>query len=306
MKGSLKHFLVVILPLTLLSKTLNAQTWQENEFGATVGLNIALGTHINRLGITMNGYYISDRVQLNLGVLGYHNFKNLGPSGGSSELKLSLGTVVGFGEKFSYLNNEFLSPVGNQTTFDYAVGYAYMWYLAGNSSSQRSGMIGVHIDQFFIAHENDILSGTGQDRFRTGGLMLSYTDDEWRFGLNYMGWTGDAKSNGVEKHPNIAKPNKKGFKDLRNGTHGRFSHGISALQVDRVLDYGQVARLQAGIDAEQIRHAMQNQLIHDWVTNGYKYPMLSPDGAPYIFEDGKTIRPAKPYFEGMLNPALFY
>ena len=282
------------------------QLWVERNYGATAGLQIALGSHINRVGLSIKAYYFEGNIQLNLNVSGYRNFTNIGAPGSSSELKITTGVLTSFGRKIDSRQNELLSSVSNQTEYESAVGYAYIWYIDNHQTSQRSGIIGLHIQDYSVVTENDILAGQGQDRFRTGGITLSYTYEDWVFGITYMGWTGDPKSSGVKKYPNSTYPSKTGYKDIRDGTLGRFSNGITALQAESFTDYGQVYRFQAGLDSEQARNVMQNKFIHEWMTNGYHYPMLTPEGDPYLFEEEQQIRPSRIYLEGMLNPTLFY
>ena len=284
---------------------LSAQETIDNNFGGSLGISFAFGSTVNRIGVAANLFYFEDLIQANASLRLFYNLRTFGPPKRSRELQASLGAVGAWGEnKGEY--DLFLSPVSNQTGYRYSAGYAYLFYLDNKQTTQPAGMIGLQADQWQAIHENDILAGTGDDRFRTGGLMLAYQQEELRFALTYIGWTGDPKTPQARLVRDSDYHARRGYKDLSASTHGKYSHGILALQAEGLLDLGQVWRANLGIDAEQVRHFMQNKFMHDMITGGYHYPMLDEEGKPYLLKEEQKVRPVKLFYEGMLNAPPFY
>jgi hypothetical protein len=279
--------------------------WTQNSAGFNAGLTIAIGNPVNRLGVFCAGYYVSDRLQLNTTLHLFRNFKSFGAPGSHWEMQLSLGSVFGFGP--STLNlNRFTSPLGNQTTYANTVGYAYTWYRDNHQTSQGTGRIGVQFDAFQFIHENDILAGKGRDRFRTGAISVTYLHNDFRYGLVYAGWTGDPKTKSTKRIENSDYPAKWGYKNLSASTHGKYSHGLLSFQAEHYIDYGQTARANVGVDAEQVRHALQNKLMHESITHGAHYPMLQKSGEPYLFKEDQAVRPLRFYYQLQANAPTFY
>ena len=85
-----------------------------------------------------------------------------------------------------------------------------------------------------------------------------------------------------------------------------------ALRADYYAGYKQIVRAELGIDAEQIRHAVQNKFMHDGVlpltvkSNNPHYPMLQQDGSPYYFLEGQKVRKPKPYIQLSTNQIALY
>ena len=311
-------FVAKTITLFFLFFSLNqaiSQTFTNERFGASVGLFFNVGTTVNRIGFTGAGYYLSDFVQLNLQLRGNYNITTYGPRPAIHgwEFVGSLGAVLGFGPP-TPIDHSFLSPISNQTTRFYAVAYAYNVYFDQMETSERSGTIGLHIHRFSLATENDALSGELSDRFRTGGLLLSYRTDETEWSINTLLWTGDAQSEGVQKITETQYPSRYGYKDLSEGKYGKFSHGILTAQVKQQLPYGQFAQANIGIDSEWVRHVFQNKLIHDmyfipkgWVkVRNPHYPMLDTEGKPYLFLPSQKVKKSRFYMNVGMNQGLFY
>jgi hypothetical protein len=294
--------------LLLLSQPMFSQERgfiNENQYAITAGISFAFGSTVNRIGLSAATYYVDNMGQLNASFHLFWNLRTYGPKEKSCELQAKLGALLGFGSSTT-TSNLFLSPLSNQTKYNNSLGYAYSIYKDNHLSSQVTGMIGVQVGAVQLLHENDILAGKGRDRFRTGAISATYRKKELRYGLSYIGWTGDSKSKGVKKVADTDYPAKWGYKNLSEGTHGKFSHGILALQTDALFDYGQVARLQLGVDAEQLRHALQNKFMHETITGGSHYPMLKENGEPYLFQEGEKVRPVRLYYQALGNPTPFY
>jgi len=281
--------------------------------GISGGIRIDLGVPVNQIGFNLQGYYSWDFVQLNAGIGLVRVFSHLGPRPLQPgwELTSYLGTTVGFGPRIQD-PSPFLHPVSNQTRRAYAVGYAWKGYLDKRETSQLTGLLAVHIGPWEIISENDAYTGMIDDKFRTGTLSVAYKRDSIRLAMTTILWTGDPRSEGVTRSREGG--GKHGYKNLFDGKHGRFSHGILTVEGEVALPYYQRARASLGLDAEQIRHGLQNRLIHDmmflpdgWVkTTNAHYPMLDTEGKPYLGNSGQKVRPIRPYLMLSLNPSLFY
>ena len=78
--------------------------------------------------------------------------------------------------------------------------------------------------------------------------------------------------------------------------------------------FGQVAQANAGIDAEQVRNALQNRLFHDMVflPRRWRQPknchisMLDTAGNPYLYRPGQHIKKTTPYWNVFTAPFVFY
>ena len=107
--------------------SVHAQPFQQDNFGATIGLTFNFGTQVNRIGAQFQGYYQKDFVQINVGIRSFYNFKTFGPKIKRPEFQTTTGIVLGYGNRDSTYNN-FLHPVSNQTYRNYSVGYSYNFY----------------------------------------------------------------------------------------------------------------------------------------------------------------------------------
>jgi hypothetical protein len=280
----------------------------------SVGLRIWLGTPANQVGLDLRAAYRWRMLQINGGTALMYNFSHLGPrpSQPGPEWQTYLGVVAGFGPRLDQ-RSPFLHPLSHQTGRRYAVGYALKGYLDAMHTSQITGMLGLQVGPWSILSENDAYTGRLDDRFRTGTLAVAYQRDSLRLGLSCILWTGDPRSEGVERIAD-GEVGRFGYKDLSQGIYGKFSHGILALEASYLLPYDQMAQLRVGIDAEQIRDGLQNRFIHDlpylperWVSvHNPHYPPLTKTGEPYLGRPEQRIRPARPYLQIGLNPGLFY
>ncbi|MEL6867034.1 MAG: polymorphic toxin type 23 domain-containing protein, partial [Bacteroidota bacterium] len=106
-----------------------------------------------------------------------------------------------------------------------------------------------------------------------------------------------------------------GYRDLSATEWGIYSHGILALEWQYgALPFQQIAATALGIDAEAIRHILQNKIIHDGLSFPNRpfsspnphIPMLDQNGAPYLFHPDQEIRSARFFGQFALNPPLFY
>lgn len=292
-----------------------AQIQLTEQVGLAGGLAFELGIPVRKMGVHLQAYYGQDFIQVNGRLACYYVWHDLGPRPFPRgwEGQASIGALLGWGRR-EQQDSPLLSPVSNQLERPYAVSYAYNWYRDQRKTSQTTATIGVHIGRWQVISENDAFTGQVQDRFRTGTFSVRYVDSLTAFGLSLLMWTGDSRSAGTQRITDSAYPARFGYKDLSESTYGRFSHGVLAATVTRSLGYGQVGQLALGVDAEQVRHLLQNRLIHDmywlpanWIkSRNVHYPMLMEDGRPYLYQAGQHIRPIRPYMGLSLNPGLFY
>ena len=65
-----------------------------------------------------------------------------------------------------------------------------------------------------------------------------------------------------------------------------------------------------GVDAEQIRHAVQNRYMHDELflpkkwrdKNNHHFPMIDTKVQQYLYKPEQKVRKTKIYFNTFLNP----
>jgi hypothetical protein len=301
----------------LLVKTGVSQVSLPSGFGGSVGLVAALGNRFDRLGICVRGYYVNGGMQVNADLRFYGNIKNLGPPGFYPEGFVSLGIVYGYGRKDSANNNRFLSSVSNQTGWSNSVGYCQNIYFNQIGTTQRTGTVSLQFNKFDFITENDILARPLLDRFRTGAVLLQYTPNKtMQVALNCAMWTGQMSGEVREKSAHF--PN--GHMDSVGCRYCGYSHGLLSMQVKTLVPLfdqtssDQQAQVNVGIDAEQVRNAVQNKMIHDlvflpkrWRTDrNCDVPMLDEQGNPFLYLPGQKIKKPAPYVNGFLNPLIFY
>ena len=124
----------------LSSISIQAQFELNKNYGFQVGFVGALGTHVNRFGISFQGYYTHRFAQLNAGFKLYDNFKNLGPTGEHAEFNGFAGLCIAYG-KTTTEQNIFLNAVSNQTGFNNSVAYSYNWWVNKKGTTQVTGII---------------------------------------------------------------------------------------------------------------------------------------------------------------------
>ena len=285
-------------------------------YGYSAGICFDFGTKVNRIGISINGFYGYRFVQSNASFKVYYNFQSLGLKKKTPEIQLGGGLNFGYGAKDS-IAVRFTGLTENNTGFRYAAGYTYIRYWDKNQTSQSTGLFNFQIQNFRLITENDLFAGGKgwRDRFRTGALKVDYTYGEYRFGISTVMWTGDFI--GCEVVKDSLYPSRFGYRKKDKSTYGDFSLGLFSLQADYIIPgipLNQVARMNIGIDSEKVRHGLQNKLIHDqiyfpakWVkTENPHIPMEASDGNQFLFMPGQRVKPVSLYFNASLNNTLFY
>ena len=306
MKPSKYIFLVVLFLCVLKS---SAQQYQENNLGINIGIVAAFGSQFDRFGFTVNSYYARSHFQVNTGLRCYFNFKNIGPNKQYIEAVASLGIVYAYGKK----NNDyslFFNPVSNQTYRKNSIGYAYNVYLNPIGTNQQTGTISIEVNQFNLIAENDIFARPKLDRFRTGAFLLQYKTDSLALGINTTLFTGEMG----KKIQDDNYPFSHLYKSDVNGKYTPNSHGLFSFQAQYITDYYQQLQANIGVDAERVRHVVQNRLIHDMIflpkawrkkTNAH-IPMLDKEGNQYLFKENEEVKKPRLYYNMFTNSGLFY
>ena len=289
---------------TLLLWTLCFSTFltaQNFNFGGTIGVSLTFGTQVNRIGIVAKGYGTYNRFQLNVQSTNFYNVRTFGILEGGLETQNSVGFLYGFGGVDTEDFNPMIDILGNQTGEQNHVGYAYNFYNDVRQMNQKTGTISIQLNRLTFITENDAFSFIPHDRYRTAGAAFRYRIDEFTYiALQTTLWTGDPFYMTVQPIYHDY-PNPSGYEDMSGSRFTENSHGIFAAQIIRLLPYNQQVSMNLGIDAEQVRHALQNRFIHDlpFIPKGWNpprqphIPMVAEDGKPYLFQEGQVIRKSR-------------
>lgn len=309
MTRSKKYFLFTILLLEF-SFFSYSQFVRAKNFGVSVGAVIAVGNRFHRMGLVLQGYYFYEIVQINAEARVYHSLRNLGPKFQYNEAVLSLGGVIAYGGKQNYYN-PFLCSVSNQTKRRFSVGYSYNAYLNKIRTKQKTGTIALQFGEISLISENDLYAHPMLDRFRTGAFLIQYQyKNIFQAAVNCTMWTG--------KMGNQCRMDKEfphvGYIDTTGGLYTNYSHGLLSAQFKLNAGMGQNAQLNLGVDAEQVRNAIQNRLIHDMIIIPRKWftpinchiPMLDENGNQYLYRKGQKIKRPNFYWNAFSNASLFY
>jgi hypothetical protein len=283
--------------------------------GVKIGLTISLGTHVNSIGVNSQLYYQNYFFQLNAGNQLKFNLTSFGSRKLFFENRMILGGVLLAGKRTNTIDFHF-DGLNHNSNYQYGLSYNYIWYQDNRATSQVSGGWGLHIDKVSILFENDVFGGQARDRFRTGALLVSYRNQQYKFFSKLYLWTGETKKSIWIKDPQNGCPN--GYRSLENLPYGKTSHGIFAIGImtDPTISLKNpsipnpvmrnLVSLSIGFDSEQVRHFFQNRITHDLVLlpkkvkrNTPHYPRLNSEGLPVF---NKTeMRKNKFYFQSSVN-----
>ena len=300
--------LTLILVMMFCSEGFSQLELHQN-YGINVGFVGAIGTHVQRFGFVFQGYYVQRFVQINAAVRVYNNFRDLGPRGEHTEFNGALGLCLGYGKTTTEINR-FISSIGNQTGYKNSLAYSYnVWYNRIHTS-QVTGILAFQFDRVSVVLENDLLAKPMLDRFRTGAFLLQYQDRDVQYAVNCSLWTGRMGQSvrNDSLFPYI------GYLNTKGGTYGNLSHGLLSAQVKVANDYGQYLQGNAGIDAEQVRNAVQNRFIHDMPlvpkklnkAQNLHIPMIDSAGNQYLYRRDQKIRKPKLFLNAYTSPNIFY
>lgn len=307
-------FIFCILSNLLHSSLAQAQENLNEGVGGTVGISCSLGSHQNSIGIVLKAYYFYEQVQFNFQTRWRYNITTYGPPRllSGAEVQTNYGLMFGWGKQTDTPTHTFLLPFGNQMGCLNALGYVFNVYQDRIKTSQTSGTIAFQANKFWLVTENDALGDIAVDKFRTGGVWVAYQVQNTLFALNTRLWTGDSGRTPVIDKANY--PAQYGYRNMAHATYGRFSHGMLTMQVWQALSYGQMVGIETGLDAEQIRHFLQNKLMHDlyfvpkqWNPSKNPHvPMIDANGLPYTYQPNQRIKPSQGVLHLTLNPSIFY
>lgn len=277
--------------------------------GINVGIVAALGNKFDRLGFVVNGYYTKDAIQVNTAFRCYYNFKAIGPKKRYFEATSSIGLVVGYGSLTSD-SSFFFNPVSNQTLRKNSLGYAFNFYFNNIGTSQQTGTISIEVDHFNIVAENDLFARPKLDRYRTGAFSILYQNNRYRGGINSSLFTGQMG----HKVEDANYPYSHLYKSDIDGKYTQNSHGLISAQFGYVGKHYQTYQGNIGLDAEKVRHAIQNRFIHDMIFLPKKWrrksnahiPMIDSEGNQYLFKEDQKIKSTSLYFNTFMNPSIFY
>ena len=302
-----------IISIFIILLIVNFNFAQTQNFGLSGGLSFSFGNKVNRIGLRGAVFYTYGVAQINATVNLYYNFQTLALKKRTPELQLGIGAQFGFGRQ-DFITNRFVSLTDNNTGYFYSAGYSFMYFFDKQNTSQGGGILNVNVENFTFATANDLFGfGKGwRDRFRTAAVMFQYRYLDTKFALNSTMWTGDYI--GCVKVRDSDYPARFGYKESDNAIYGSNMASLFSLQIEQLLPYTQVARVNVGVDSEWVRHFLQNKLIHDQYFIPRKiikrpqmhFPMLNSEGGQYLFKEEQKVKAASFYFNLGMNNGLFY
>ncbi len=264
-----------------------------------VNIFLTIGTHVNRLGLRINNFQQAKTSAVNTSIAVFYNANSYGgykqKFGGDANL-------------FTYITsskstNNYQAKLANQlyNSKSQSIGYGLKLYVYPKHSTQITGCLALQNNYWQLLVENDALAFNGKDRFRTGALQLNYTKDSSILAIGTNLFSGETKG------APIINGSRGAFKNLSNTKLGTFSNGIvkiSFSQKARWMQYG----VALGVDAEQIRNTLQNNLIHHSKimhkinphVKHYAIAMLQKTGKPCV-QLNEQPRPPKLFLLGLIN-----
>lgn len=304
-----KVFFCVVALFYLSAHQLFAQLIQQKNYGINLGVVSALGSHFNRFGFTLQTYVVYDFAQINASFRVYENYKNLGPKLSYTEFNGGLGLCLGYGAKHTE-QNLFVSSLGNQTAYQNSIAYSYQFWKNDIATSQVTGQLAFQFNKITVITENDLLAKPILDRFRTGAVLIQYQDKNIQYALNCTMWTGKMGP-GVKNdslYPAI------GYLSGVGGIYSTLSHGLLSAQIKTANNYGQYLQANLGVDADQVRHVLQNKLMHDMPfvpkklnkAQNLHIPMIDDKGEQFLFREKQKVRKPKLFLNAFTSPTLFY
>lgn len=302
---------LLLLVILVIPCTAQVVPYQGSTIGFNAGLHFSVGSHIQRVGLFTNFYFIKNHFQANTELRYSYNFRYLGPRLKHGELQLSQGLLYTYGPANARLN-PFITVLSNQTAYQNSFGYVYQLYLNNIGTKQQTGIIAIQVQDYSLYVENDLFAKPALDRFKTGAIALLYNYKmQWQGGIKAMLWTGQM---GHKHSTESMQIRSHCYMDTSGGKFTNYSHGILLAQFDYNLGYSQIGSLSAGVDAEQVRNALQNKLLHDQVFlpkawRNYKnchIPMLDKNGNLFLYSEGQQIRKPNLFINGALNQSVLY
>lgn len=309
---SFRSYWLVILIIRLYPTGLQAQdAWLPKGVGTELGLLVSLSTHNSRIGVVARAFVHWEYVQINLEGIGVYQAQAIGTAKPGIEGQLRAGILGTWGQKNAFWESRFLSAVGNQTHRPYSLGYGFNCYWDNQKTSQCTGTFALQVRQFHLVMENDFLAFMDQDKYRTGALGLYFEQGAWQIAVQQVSWTADPYAKGthtVTDHPIYKDKAKYGYRAMSEVPYKERSTGILRLRAVYHSNWAnQKLGASLGLDADQIRHGLQNKTIHDSVLlKNPHIPMIDRTGKAFLYEEEQQIRKARFHGELLLNPVFFY
>ncbi|MBA3679918.1 MAG: hypothetical protein H0W73_01830 [Bacteroidetes bacterium] len=304
---------ILLISCLIFFKPVKAQeaVYQNKNIGFNIGANFAFGTHFQRFGLNFNLFYVNKFIQTNSEVRMYFSFKNLGPKFIYEEMVLAQGLTFGYSGKQNFYN-PFINSVSNQTGYKNSVAYSYNYYINKIKTTQVTGIAAFQFNGISFIIENDILAKPILDRFRTGAFLIQYQyKDLFQAGVNCTLWTGRMGKIVDIDHKEIYT---KCYMDTTSGLYSKISHGLLSAQFKYNIGLMQNVQVNIGVDAEQVRNAVQNRFIHNMrfipkklnKTHNCHIPMIDDKGEQYLFNEEQKIKKPEFYWNIFSNANLFY
>lgn len=230
------------------------------------------------------------------------------------EIVLSQGVLFAYGNKQDFFN-PFFNSVSNQTFYRNSVAYSFNAYFNTVKTTQQTGILSFQFSDISLITENDLLARPQLDRFRTAAVLVQYQyQNQFQAGLNCTLWTGKL---GNQTPINSANIYTGCYMDTTNGIYANKSHGLLSAQfkyfAGSVYEQKQNVQANLGIDAEQIRNAVQNKFMHNmkflpknWRAKNCHIPMIDEKGNQFLYLENQKIRKATLYWNLFSNAGLFY
>lgn len=307
-----RFFFVAIF--LFVSRTGFSQLRQGDGYGFRAGVNITVGTHIQRVGFLGSVFYIPNQQhQLNFIFRTHYNFRNLGPPLKYPELQAQVTYLYGYSAKAN-LERSYISEFDAMHERKNSVGLFYKIYWDRAQTSQPVGGIVLNYGRFYIIHENDMWGWPRSDKYRSAGVWLGFHRPSVVYFTKLMLWHGDTFGKGAHNVTDTEYPARFGYRDFGMTKFANISHGILTVGALADVGMGQYVQAEIGVDAEQVRNVFQNKVVHDmWFVPerliSYKltnFPMLDTDGKLFLYKEGQQIRKPRFFLEGGINSAVFY
>ena len=141
----MRNFLLVFFVIASLHSS--GQTFSGEGWGISIGANVSIGTHKNRIGFSAQGYYGYRFFQINAAIAGFFSLENWEHQKPSWELQTKAGAVF-FAGYPKYESNPYLNITSQQFGKPLSLGYAYIYYWDSQHTSQESGAFGLQIYRF--------------------------------------------------------------------------------------------------------------------------------------------------------------
>lgn len=307
----LKALFFVLFVLMCAPKAESQVDWFPRGWGTQVGISVGLGTHNSRIGVLARAFAHWEYVQVNVELAGFFQAQALGTQQPGFEGQFRAGVMGAWGQKNTFWDNPFLRATGNQTNRPYAVGYSFNCYWDNQKTSQCTGIFALQIRQFHLLMENDFLAFLNQDKYRTGALALYFQQGPWQIGLQQLSWTADPYARGtstITKDSIYQHHAKYGYRAMSGVRYSNRSTGILRLQAVYHSPWAnQEIGASLGIDAEEVRHGLQNKTIHDsFLLKNPHIPMIDTQGKAYLYRVGQQVRAPRFYGNVLWNPLTFY